>query len=201
MKTLLRRAAVGLLAVLACGSLAMAQDKPVAAPSTFVPMQAAAYKDGAGMGQPVGTATPLPTGLNTLQAGEDLPNNVLGTITKPVIGTTYSASIDPSFATLVTHNAKATAGQMLGAYASNANAGVRFLLVFDSTGSTAGAPKVAFPIPAGTTAAPGSISLGSGLLGQNGLNFATGQTWAISTTAATYTAATAADHVVMFFYK
>jgi len=136
-----------------------------------------------------------------LGAGEDLTNNVQGVIAKPITGTTYSRLLDVSFGSAVTHNSKATAAQWFGAYVTNISASLAYLQLYNSTGSTSGTPVVSIPIPAGSATAPGVLEIDDRLLGQNGLNFATGLTWAISTTQSSYTAATAANFTATLTYQ
>jgi hypothetical protein len=143
----------------------------------------------------------LKTYVASLGAGEDLTNNVLGTIPKPVTGATYSRSLDTSFGTLVTHNSKATAAQWFGALVSNTGASLAYLQAFNSTGSTAGTPVISIPVPAGSATAPSVLEVDDRLLGQNGLNFSIGLTWALSTTPGAYTAATASNFTVTLTYQ
>lgn len=60
MKTLLRRAAIGLLVALACAPWAMAQNKPVLASGGVVPLHASAYTDTSGNAQTVDETHGLP---------------------------------------------------------------------------------------------------------------------------------------------
>jgi hypothetical protein len=136
-----------------------------------------------------------------LSAGEDLPNNVQGVLPKAVIGATYSRSLDTSFGTLVTHNTKAVAGQLTAFCVTSVNAAVRYFQVYNSTGSTTGAPILSIPIPAGASTAPASVCLDDRLFGVNGLNFSIGITWGISTANGAYSAATASDHNVTLTYQ
>ena len=137
--------------------------------------------------------------LASLGAGEDLTNNVLGVVQKQIIASTYSPSIDTSFGTVVTHNSKATAGLIMSFDVTSINAAVRYFQFYNSTGSTA-TVLFSFPIPAGTSTAPARLTLGDTFFGNNGYCMSTGITWGISTTVATYTAATNTDHVVNLTY-
>lgn len=89
-------------------------------------------------------------------------------------------------------------GVLLAIIVTNANAGLRYLQIFNqSVTPIAGAiPRWSIPIPAGTAVQPGSVSLGSEFLGPSGTSFPVGVAWGVSTTVATFTAATAADHTV-----
>ena len=137
----------------------------------------------------------------SLGAGEDLTNNVLGVQTKPIIGTTYSASVDAAFGSSVTHNSKATAGQEMGFCASSTDAAIRYLQFYNSTGATTGTPILQFTLPAGSSTVPSTLCVGSAYLGPNGINFATGITWAFSTANGSYTAGTASEHTIDNFYE
>jgi hypothetical protein len=83
------------------------------------------------------------------------------------------------------------------------NAAMRYLQLFDTTTALAGGetPLVAYPINPGSSTNLSNISLGEPDFGPNGLYFDKGLIWAVSTTLATYTAATAADHTVNGFYQ
>lgn len=137
--------------------------------------------------------------LASLLAGEDVANAVLGTVRKHPIVSTYSPSSSTSFGTAVTANAKNTAGILKGVDVTNINAAIRYLQIFNSTGSTATVLH-SFPIPAGSATVPSRLTLGEQFFGANGLYLSTGITWGISTTNATYTGATASDHNLNLLY-
>lgn len=100
MKTLLRRAALGLLASLLCATLAQAQTKPVFAPGAFVPPQAAAFADGSGNAVTVNDANGLPVrcmfgcggggggGGDASAANQVITNTRIGDVTSPGVGST-----------------------------------------------------------------------------------------------------------------
>lgn len=84
-------------------------------------------------------------------------------------------------------------------YASNANAALRYLQVFNQTTAptTGNVPIHSFPIPING----GSICIGTDFFGVNG-GFATqGVAVGVSTTNATFTAATTTDHNINGMYK
>lgn len=87
---------------------------------------------------------------------------------------------------------KATGGSLKSFKASNRNAAVRFLQLFDqSTAPDNGATPVdQFVVPATT----GMIVIGQELFTTLGISFVQGISWGFSTTSATFTAGTAADH-------
>lgn len=92
--------------------------------------------------------------------------------------------------------AKSSAGRVLNIVATNANAAVRYLQLFNRATTLSGGETalVWFLMPAGTAAAPAVIERGSEFWGKYGKLFDTGITWGVSTTATTFTAATAGEH-------
>jgi hypothetical protein len=134
--------------------------------------------------------------LATQIAGEDIANLVLGVQAKPVASATYSALASTSFGTSTAISAKATPGNVKSITCSNTNAAVRFMQVHNKASAPASTevPIFSFSIPAGTATAPGIREIGAEFLGDGGYFLSTGVAFGISTAAATYTAATAADH-------
>jgi hypothetical protein len=137
-----------------------------------------------------------------LGAGEDLTNNVLGVMQKPIVSSSYSWTPFNAVLNDVDISVKATSGNIGSLAASNINAAVRYLQIFNKSSAPANpdVPVLSFPIPAGSATVPGYLSLGMDELGAAGLNLATGIAVGVSTTAATFTAATTTDHVVMGRY-
>jgi hypothetical protein len=107
-----------------------------------------------------------------------------------------------SFAAAATGVTKSSPGRVYALRATNANAAVRYLQLHNLAAVPTGgeAPKLSFPIPAGSAAAPAVLPLGAEYFGNQGEQFSVGIVWAVSTTAATYTAATAAEHTVSIRY-
>lgn len=137
--------------------------------------------------------------LASLLSGEDTTNNVIGTVRKHPVVSTYSPSISTSFGTATTANAKATAGVLKGFYVSNVNAAIRYFQIFNTTGATT--PVVmSFAIAAGSATVPQFLSIGESILGANGYYCSTGITWGLSTTRDSYVAGTNTDHQVHLFY-
>jgi hypothetical protein len=116
----------------------------------------------------------------TLTAGEDLLNNTRGVSLKPVAAAQYSPSFVQNAGTATAGNAKASAGAVLKARGTNANAAVRFLQVHNSASApAAGAtPLKYWAVPGGTTASPAPFSTGD-----INLYCSSGVSWAWSTTA------------------
>src|SRR4051794_12341550 len=95
--------------------------------------------------------------------GEDQDKHVLGTFTKPVASATYSPSRSTSFGSAVTATASAQASAVVAAYASNANAAIRYFQLHNRATALSGGetPIVSVPIPAGTANNPGVLILDS----------------------------------------
>jgi hypothetical protein len=93
-------------------------------------------------------------------------------------------------------NVKASAAQLFSLSCTNLNTSVRYFQVFNSTASPSGTPLLSFPVYGGG----GLLILDQMYFGLNGRALSTGLSWGISTAAATYTAATAADTIVEISY-
>lgn len=137
----------------------------------------------------------------TLQAGEDLAANVLGILQKPVASSLYAPTPGFNAGAATAISVKATPGNLYWVSCSNANAAVRYLQIHDKASApTAGnTPILSFVIPAGTAAAPSIAEITSAMLGPS-IYCATGIALGISTTAGTYTAATANEHQTNWGY-
>lgn len=96
-----------------------------------------------------------------------------------------------------TANVKATSGSLLSIAATNRNAGIRYLQLFNSTSSTA---TVLYQWPIAASAAS-TLILGTDFFTQMGWTFSTGITWGVSTTAGSYVAATAGETDVSGTYR
>ena len=131
----------------------------------------------------------------TLEAGEDLAANVLGTMFKPVASSVYSPTSGQNLGAATAISVKATPGNLYFVTVTNANAAVRWLQVHNKTSApTAGNTALAsFLVPAGTATAPGILTLGLNEFAPS-MYCSSGVALGVSTVAATYTAATAADH-------
>lgn len=138
----------------------------------------------------------------TAMAGENLPQDVLGTIFKPTINSAYSPSIYQNAGAATNANIKSTAGAVFRIRVTNANAAVRYFQIHNTTAAPAGAavPQSWYLLPAGTAAIPSVTELGI-------TDFApseycsTGISFAVSTTAATFTdSATASEHFIEVRY-
>lgn len=132
------------------------------------------------------TLPALPTGTNTV-------GNV-GLATRTSGGLSVSRLI--SGASTNETEAKGSAGQVYGVIATNTNAAVRYLKLYDNTaaGTTIGTttPKMTIPIP-GNTAGAGIV-----FMADHGIAFGTGITYGTTTGAAdSDTASVAANEIIV----
>src|ERR1035437_3678859 len=137
----------------------------------------------------------------TLLAGEDLTNNVLGTLMKPVVGSQYDSGTYQNFGSSTTANIKATAGNLYSLMFTNINAAIRYIQFFN-TATTPAANATAlysFILGAGTATQPAVLELDTTFFAPANY-LSTGIAFAFSTTAATYVAATASDHTLTVNY-
>ena len=140
----------------------------------------------------------LKTAEQYAAVAEDNTNGIIAQIEKPLATNTYAPSIFLDAGTATTLNIKSSAGNLLSFWCSNANAAVRYFQIHNTATTPAGGATALWyiAIPAGgTVVVDKSHFPGSGLYGGTGL------AWAVSTTAATYTAATAGEHTKGGFYK
>jgi len=136
--------------------------------------------------------------LTSLIAGEDLTNNVLGVTSKSVVSATYSRSTYCSVSSgsqVVSGVVKSSAGQLLSLNVSNANASARYLWIKNSTAAPASAEAANLQVHVFYLPPSSSLDL-SKFFQDTGLYFSTGISWGISTSATSYTAGTASDHLV-----
>jgi hypothetical protein len=166
------------------------------------------YKDTGGVQREVSSTYPLPTagggGMNGQTAANTSsstgytngsnnqtavsPSTPLPVSIYPVIGTSLSLlpfAVSATASTIV----KASAGQLVSAYADNlAGTTVYFQVYNQASGTATGTPIFFKSVPAN-----GTIILDDTFFGQNGIYLSTGIVLALSTTATTYTAATAGN--------
>ncbi len=144
----------------------------------------------------VSTASPLPVTQQTLGAGEDLTNNVLGVILRPVTSSSYSPYNYKDKGTVTKAFIKASAGSVFSLRVTNTNAAVRYFQLHNKATAPVAADTASryFLIPAGTATAPGVLSLDNTYFSPSWY-LGTGISWAISTTSDTFTdSATAGEH-------
>jgi hypothetical protein len=91
--------------------------------------------------------------------------------------------------------AKASPGVVKSASATNRNAAIRYLQIFNKTTA-----PVLNDVPIVQWQVSGTTIIGTDFFTEGGMNFTTGIAWGMSTTNGTYTAGTAADHDVYIGY-
>jgi hypothetical protein len=128
---------------------------------------------------------------------EDNAAGVIAVMDRPVVGSTYAPLLSTNYGAAATANVKNAAGNLFGVYASNSNAAARWLQVHN-TATTPGAGAV--PLLSIRVPATGDVQITDALLTRGGLYCSTGIALAMSTTEATYTAATAAESFWHAFY-
>jgi hypothetical protein len=93
---------------------------------------------------------------------------------------------------------KASAGNLLSIMATNINAAIRYLQIFNQATAPVNpnVPVISVPMGAGSATAVTVVTLDQQFFGEGGLYLSAGIAVGISTTAATFTAATTTDHAV-----
>jgi len=107
-----------------------------------------------------------------------------------------SNSVYRSLAASAGANVKGSAGTLLSLSCSNLNSSVRYLQIFNSTGSPTGTPLISYPI-----FGEGFTVLDEAYFTKIGISFSTGITWGFSTAAGTYTAGSSSDVIMEIIYK
>lgn len=145
----------------------------------------------------------LKTELSSLLGGEDLTNNVLGVISKPIAAITYSLSTDNPAIPVTKKNSKTGIGNVYGFVVSNFNSTVRYFQLHNKASTPAGGDtaSLSLPIPALSGSTIGNFVVTKEVLGEGGHYLSAGVSWAVSTTHGTFTdSATASDHIVLVKY-
>ena len=140
---------------------------------------------------PDGSVAPY-TGVEVAGAAVSAANPLPVKAPQPASGYTVASA--------TTGNVKASAGTLFSALATNANAAVRYLQLWDGAAGV-GTLKAFAMLPAGNGVTPGAWELNTAHFGAAGIAFGTSITWAISTAPTTYSAGTAADHAVSALYN
>ena len=137
----------------------------------------------------------------TLGTALDDDTDSISNIFRPVAAPPATPSTHQDAGTATTLNVKATAGSVYSIRVTNINAAIRYFQLHNTATTPAGAavPQMWFPVPAGTATQPAVLELSLDWFAP-AERFATGIAWAWSTTAATYTAATAGDHATQVRY-
>jgi hypothetical protein len=140
----------------------------------------------------------IPTQEQLAPQAEDNVNAVIAVAIRPLATSTYAPSVYTNFGSSVAANVKASAGNVLAITCANANASTRYIQIHNTTSAPTGGavPYLSFAVPANS-----QVVIGSQSLGGNGVYLSTGITMAFSTTAGTYTAASASDQNTQILYK
>jgi len=128
---------------------------------------------------------------------EDNTNQVIATATRPLASATYAPSEFKNLGANTTLNIKATAGNMISLYTTNANAAVRYLQLHKTATVPAGGavPAFSIPIPPAASGTPGVAGWSTTDFTDMGIHSTLGWAFAISTTPGTFTnSATAGEH-------
>lgn len=139
----------------------------------------------------------LKMSFGDLLGGEDLTNNVMGIVRKPLAVSTYAPSRSVAVENDVDVSAKAAAGNVFACGGYNKNAAVRYFQIFNKASAPAN-PDV--PVYSRAVKAGESFEIGEDIFGQSGQPFSTGIAWGWSTTSGTFTAATTTDHYGFVHY-
>lgn len=128
---------------------------------------------------------------------EDNTNGVIAQVLKPLATNTYAPTLKSDFGANATLNVKAAPGNVLAVYGHNGNAAVRYFQIHNTITVPGGGatPIYSFEVPIGAT-----LKVGNEFFVGSGGYLSTGIAYAWSTTLATYTAATAADHSTLVHY-
>lgn len=139
------------------------------------------------------SATPAAVIEQNAARAEDNANQVIAIAVRPLIASTYAWTMDRSIGAVTKRNVKPAPGAVGRLFASNRNAALRYFHIFaKATAPVNGdVPLESYEIPANNIL-PLDINFGF-----NGMPVATGISWGISTTNATFTdSATASEHNV-----
>lgn len=140
--------------------------------------------------------------VRVADAGTDATNNVEAIANLPMAGTTYAPSFSSNLASAGAA-VKASAGNLRSLCATNRNASLRWLQVFNQTTAPASSnvPIFQVPLPPGGSTTPTSVIIGEDFFSNQGINLSTGISVGVSTASGSYTAATSADHDIFATYK
>lgn len=129
---------------------------------------------------------------------EDNTNGVAALAIKPLAVATYSWTQFKNLQANSTLNVKASAGNVASLYCHNIGGAIGYIQLHNTATTPGGGatPIYSFLIPAGGTAL-----IDQDFFGQNGINFATGIAFAVSSTEITYTADTAGNYSTWIQFK
>jgi len=152
-----------------------------------------------------GVSNPLPVVLSSAIAGEDIttPNNVLGVLMRPSIGTTYAPTEYDSLGGVTGTLVKGSAGNIFSAFVTSGTTAIRYFQLFNqSTAPVLGQTAVnSYPIGSAAAGAITTLQLDTTHFAPSRY-LGTGIAWAISSTQGTLGTAnvTAADYSVKIKY-
>ncbi len=141
--------------------------------------------------------------LASLLAGEDLTNNVMGTITKPIAASTYAYSSDNQMTQVTNRNSKSSAGNVFSVAVSNFSTKTIFFQLHNKASAPVqgDVPVLSIPVPIGSGSTIALFKLGREDFGEGGHYLSTGVSWAVSSSYGIFgDGTTAANHVVVVKY-
>lgn len=176
----------------------------ISAPGSIFRITCSAYTSGtanvAMWGYAAGSSSGGTSSTVTANAGINLNTSALaletgGNLAKLATG---PGSKDTAFGSTVSHNSKASAGTLFTASISSLDTNLIYFQVFNKASGPSGGdtPIFSFPVGAATATAPNYLKIGPDTFTGLGYAFATGISWGISSTNATYTAT--ADSASLF---
>ena len=139
-----------------------------------------------------------------MPTAENNAENTFAFSLRLLASSTYAPSVFKNLGANTTLNIKATAGNLLAAYAYNDNAAIRYLQFHITATTPAGGavPEESVLLPVAAAGTPGFGRLTADDLTLNGIYGSTGWAFAISTTRNTFTnSATASEHSTFVKYK
>lgn len=140
--------------------------------------------------------------LGSLIAGEDLTNNVLGTLQAPVSSATYSPSAATNWGTAISALVKASPGNVYSFRVTNSSPYVRYFQLHNkvTVPTFSDVPSRVFLVPAGSVNQPSVVELDMQYFAPS-WRLSTGVGWAWSTNPGSFVpGASAADHTVDLSY-
>ncbi len=137
------------------------------------------------------TSLPLPTGASTDSTLAEVRDRLM-----PSTGITFTHILANTSSGFL----KASPGNLYTLSCINMGTAKKYLQVFNKTTAPTGAdtPVRVFPVPAGDNSQDGFLFIRQQEVGGGGIPLAAGIAWGISTTATTFTAATASETILGF---
>jgi hypothetical protein len=163
-------------------------------PQSLDQLQKQSYKEATSVANQVAVVVVNPDGSSITGAA----SGTEPVVTVPQSTSTYSLSLFTNFGVDATKNVKATPGNVYSLHCQNTTSSNRYIQLHNTATTPAGAavPLVSFWVPPNS-----AVVFDKTFFGDNGINFSTGIAFAISSTIATYTAATNTDQNTTITYK